>query len=196
MSKRLFDVFFSTLGILILSPVLLIISFLIKLDSKGNILYLQNRVGKSGKIFRILKFRTMVTNADKLGLLTLGDGDNRITKVGRILRKTKLDELPQLFNVFLGEMSFVGPRPEVKKYVNLYTNAQKEILKLKPGITDYASIKYIDESVILGNSEDPEKTYINTIMPHKIKLNKKYLHKQSLVYDIKIIFLTLFKIFR
>ena len=129
MSKRLFDVFFSTLGILILSPVLLIISFLIKLDSKGNILYLQNRVGKSGKIFRILKFRTMVTNADKLGLLTLGDGDNRITKVGRILRKTKLDELPQLFNVFLGEMSFVGPRPEVKKYVNLYTNAQKEILK-------------------------------------------------------------------
>lgn len=196
MSKRLFDVFFSTLGILILSPVLLIISFLIKLDSKGNILYLQNRVGKSGKIFRILKFRTMVTNADKLGLLTLGDGDNRITKVGRILRKTKLDEIPQLFNVFLGEMSFVGPRPEVKKYVNLYTNAQKEILKLKPGITDYASIKYIDESVILGNSEDPEKTYINTIMPHKIKLNKKYLHKQSLVYDIKIIFLTLFKIFR
>lgn len=196
MSKRLFDVFFSTLGILILSPVLLIISFLIKLDSKGNILYLQNRVGKSGKIFRILKFRTMVTNADKLGLLTLGDGDNRITKVGRILRKTKLDEIPQLFNVFLGEMSFVGPRPEVKKYVNLYTNAQKEILKLKPGITDYASIKYIDESVILGNSEDPEKTYINTIMPHKIKLNKKYLYKQSLVYDIKIIFLTLFKIFR
>ena len=196
MSKRLFDILFSTFGIILISPLIVLIIILIKIDSKGTVFYMQERIGKNGKKFKIFKFRTMITNAYKSGLLTLGDRDHRITKIGRILRKTKLDEIPQLFNVFIGEMSFVGPRPEVEKYVDLYSKEQREILQLKPGITDYASIAYIDESILLGKAADPEKTYIENIMPHKIELNKQYLLKKSLFYDVRIIILTIFKIFR
>jgi len=196
MSKRLFDILFSTFGIILISPLIVLIIILIKIDSKGTVFYMQERIGENGKKFKIFKFRTMITNAYKSGLLTLGDRDHRITKIGRILRKTKLDEIPQLFNVFIGEMSFVGPRPEVEKYVDLYSKEQREILQLKPGITDYASIAYIDESILLGKAADPEKTYIENIMPHKIELNKQYLLKKSLFYDVRIIILTIFKIFR
>lgn len=196
MAKRIFDLFFSFFGLVILFPILLIIAILIVLDSKGAVFYKQERVGKNKILFKIFKFRTMKVNADKKGLLTLGDRDDRITRVGRILRKTKLDELPQLINVFIGEMSFVGPRPEVKKYVDLYIESQMEILKLKPGITDYASIIYMDEAVLLGKSKNPEKTYIEEIMPHKIELNKKYLNNKSIFKDIRIIMNTIIKIFR
>lgn len=196
MAKRIFDLFFSFFGLVILFPILIIIAILIVLDSKGGVFYKQERVGKNKILFKIFKFRTMKVNADKKGLLTLGDRDDRITRVGRILRKTKLDELPQLINVFIGEMSFVGPRPEVKKYVDLYTESQMEILKLKPGITDYASIIYMDEAVLLGKSKNPEKTYIEEIMPHKIELNKKYLNNKSIFKDIRIIMNTIIKIFR
>jgi len=194
--KRLFDIFFSILGLILLFPFLLLIIALIKLDSKGTIFYLQKRVGKKGKIFKIFKFRTMVQDADKKGLLSLGKKDTRITKIGHFLRKYKLDELPQLINVFLGDMSFVGPRPEVEKYVKLYSEEQKEILAIKPGITDYASLQFIDEEQILGKSKNPEKVYIEEIMPKKIALNKKYLKQVSIIIDVKIIFRTFFKILR
>ena len=194
--KRLFDLFFSSLGLLFLSPVFLIIAVWIKLDSKGSVFYKQERVGRNEKIFCIYKFRSMQTDADKKGLLSLGDKDNRITKSGRFLRKTKLDEIAQLINVWKGEMSFVGPRPEVLKYVNHYTDEQRKILMVKPGITDYASIYYMDEEQLLGASNNPEKTYIEEIMPHKIELNQKYIDNVSVITDIKLIFLTAYKILR
>jgi len=194
--KRIFDIVFSALGLLLLLPFFLLVTLLIKLDTKGPVFYLQERIGKGGKPFKIFKFRTMVVNADKKGLLSLGKKDSRITRVGRFLRKTKFDELPQLINVLKGDMSFVGPRPEVKKYTDLYTPEQREVLQVRPGITDYASLEYIDEEQLLGTSENPEKTYIEKIMPHKIRLNKEYLSKRSFFSDIKLIFMTVFKMFR
>lgn len=191
MRKRLFDIFFSSIAFVILLPVLLIIGILIIIDSKGGIFYTQIRVGKNNRDFNLLKFRTMRKNSDKKGLLTVGGKDNRITKIGYYLRKLKLDELPQLINILKGDMSIVGPRPEVRKYVQLYTKEQKQVLKVKPGLTDFASIQYFNENEILGKSKDPEKTYITEIMPHKIKLNLKYINQPGLKTDCKIILKTL-----
>lgn len=195
MLKRLFDIVFSLLGIIILSPMLLLIAIWIVLDSRGGVFFVQQRVGKNGKEFGIFKFRTMRPDADKHGLLTVGK-DNRITGAGRILRKFKLDELPQLFNVLGGTMSFVGPRPEVRKYVDLYTEEQKKVLEVKPGITDYASLEYFDENRILGESGDPEKAYIEEVMPAKLKLNMKYIENQGLGTDVHIILRTIGRILR
>jgi lipopolysaccharide/colanic/teichoic acid biosynthesis glycosyltransferase len=188
--KRIFDFLLSLFGILILAPILLILALLIKLDSKGPVFYRQVRVGKNNEDFKIFKFRTMHVNADKLGLLTVGDKDPRVTNIGVFLRKYKLDELPQLINVLIGNMSFVGPRPEVRKYVNLYSTEDMEILNVKPGITDYASIAYRDEAEIIRKAADPEKAYIEDIMPEKIKLNKVYINNYGILTDIKIIFKT------
>ncbi|HNY45223.1 MAG: sugar transferase [Bacteroidota bacterium] len=192
--KRIFDLLFSFLGLVILSPFLLVIAILIVIDSKGDIFYLQQRVGKDNKDFNIFKFRTMRPNSDKQGLLTVGAKDSRITKIGVFLRKYKIDELPQLINVLIGNMSFVGPRPEVRKYVDLYNSEQKKVLTVKPGITDYASIEYSNENELLARSENPEKTYIEEIMPAKLELNLKYIKEASLLTDIKIIFKTFAKI--
>ncbi|HMS64801.1 MAG TPA: sugar transferase [Ignavibacteria bacterium] len=188
--KRVFDILFSFLGIIILSPVFLIIAIIIKADSKGPVIYKQVRVGRSGKDFSLLKFRTMRTDSDKEGLLTVGGRDSRITKSGYNLRKYKADEFPQLINVFKGDMSFVGPRPEVRKYVNLYSESQRKVLDVRPGITDIASIKYRNENELLESSKDPENYYINEIMPDKIRLNLEYLKNRSFFKDLKIIFQT------
>lgn len=194
MVKRLFDILFSFVGIMVLLPFFLIISLFIAIDSKGGIFYVQSRVGKQGIDFSLFKFRTMKTDSDKKGLLTVGSKDSRITKIGYTLRKYKIDELPQLFNVLFGTMSFVGPRPEVRKYVDLYTVDQQQILTVKPGITDYASLEYFNENELLAKSENPEETYINEILPAKIELNKKYISNPGLGVDISIIFKTFSKI--
>ncbi|PJA07931.1 MAG: glycosyl transferase [Flavobacteriales bacterium CG_4_10_14_0_2_um_filter_32_8] len=194
MLKRLFDIFFSLIGLVILLPFFIIIGLIIIFDSKGGIFYKQVRVGKNGKDFGLYKFRSMKTDADKKGLLTVGGRDSRITNVGYSIRKYKLDELPQLINVFIGDMSLVGPRPEVRKYVDLYNLEQQQVLLVKPGITDYASIEYFNENELLGKSENPEKTYIDEIMPAKLKLNLKYINEYTTFTDIKIIFKTLLKI--
>lgn len=191
--KRLFDLVLSICGILFLLPFFIIVSILIKLDSPGDVIFKQTRVTKDGKKFKIFKFRTMRPDTEKQGQITIG-ADNRITSIGRFLRKTKLDELPQLFNIVIGDMSFVGPRPEVPKYVEMYTEGQQEILKVRAGITDYASIYFSNESEILGKQKEPEKFYIEKIMPYKIELNKKYIKEAGLITDIKIIFLTIFKV--
>lgn len=185
--KRLFDIFFSLIGIIFLLPFFIIISILILLDSKGGIIYKQERVGKGDVIFKVLKFRTMRPDSFSKGALTVGSRDPRITNVGYYLRKYKLDELPQLFNVLFGEMSFVGPRPEVKKYTDLYTPEQKKVLSVRPGITDYASIKFRNENDLLASSDDPEKLYIEEIMPEKLKLNLEYINDNHILKDIKII---------
>lgn len=190
-AKRVFDVFFSVAGLLFLSPVFVIVIILLKLDSKGSVFYKQLRVGLNQKNFELIKFRTMYVNSDKVGLLTIGDHDSRITRVGCWLRKYKVDELPQLINILKGEMSFVGPRPEVLKYVMLYDAFQKKVLTVKPGITDWASIQYIDESELLANADDPESFYINTIIPSKITENLKYIDHHNLWVDLKIISYTL-----
>lgn len=194
MIKRTFDILFSLFGIILLSPFLLMIAVIIVLDSKGGIFYLQQRVGKNNSDFLIYKFRTMSSGSDKAGLLTVGAKDTRITRVGYYLRKYKLDELPQLFNVLKGDMSLVGPRPEVRKYVNLYTAAQLKVLDVKPGITDYASIAYSNESELLAAATDPEKFYIETVFPAKLELNLKYIAEKGIWKDIRIILLTLKKI--
>lgn len=190
MIKRLFDIIFSVFGLILLLPILIIISIWIKIDSKGPVFFRQKRVGQFNSDFRIFKFRTMRLNSDKLGLLTVGDRDPRVTRIGYYLRKYKLDEFPQLINVLIGNMSFVGPRPEVRKYVNHYSEDDMQILNLKPGITDYASIEYRDEVELLKKAEDPERTYIEEIMPEKIKLNKMYIKNYSIFTDIKIIIKT------
>ena len=187
---RVLDIFFSFLGIVILSPVFLILYLAICLESKGGGIYSQSRIGQFGHIFKLYKFRSMRVGADKGSLITIGD-DNRITKSGKFIRKYKLDELPQLFNVLKGDMSLVGPRPEVAKYVNLYTKEQRKVLDVRPGITDYASIAYADENHILEQSDNPEKTYIEQIMPDKIKLNMQYINNHTVKEYFKIIFLTL-----
>ncbi|MGE0635530.1 MAG: sugar transferase [Bacteroidia bacterium] len=194
--KRIIDFIFSLLGIIVLLPVFIIISILIVLDSPGGIFYLQTRVGKNNKNFKLFKFRTMKTDADKKGLLTVGNSDSRITRTGLWLRKYKLDELPQLFNVLLGEMSLVGPRPEVRKYVALYSAEQKKVLSVKPGITDNASIEYADENELLSKQSEPEKFYINEVMPAKLKINLEYISKQSIAEDFRIILKTFFRIIK
>ncbi|WP_452226944.1 sugar transferase [Lacinutrix cladophorae] len=196
MTKRLFDICFSLLGLIILFPVLLVIAILIKLESKGSIFFRQIRVGKNNQDFKIFKFRTMFVGSDKKGLLTLGDNDTRVTKIGYFLRKYKLDEIPQLINVLQGTMSFVGPRPEVRKYVSLYSKEDLQILQVKPGITDYASIAFRDEAELLKDTVDPEKLYIKEIMPQKIALNKKYIVNPSVFTDIKIILKTFLSIIK
>ncbi len=194
MLKRLFDFLLSALGLILLSPIFILIAVAIKLDSKGDVFYFQNRMGKNFREFRLFKFRTMSTGADTKGLLTVGMKDNRITRVGYFLRKNKLDELPQLVNVLIGDMSLVGPRPEVKLYTDLYSEAQKQVLSVKPGITDLASIRYSNENEILATFDNPEQAYIEKIMPEKLKLNLQYISNQSLLGDIKIILQTVFKI--
>ncbi len=191
---RLFDILFSLIGLVILSPVFLIIYILIRVESKGGGFYSQERVGKNGTTFKLLKFRSMRTGADKQGLITVGGHDSRITRMGYIIRKYKIDELPQLLNVLKGDMSLVGPRPEVRKYVDMYTDEQRRVLSIKPGITDYASIEYSDENVILGQADDPDKVYVEQIMPDKIRLNMRYIENHNLMEYFKIIFLTIKKI--
>lgn len=193
---RIFDIVVSGIAIILLLIPFAFISFLIVCDSKGGALFKQVRVGKNGKEFKILKFRTMVTDAEAKGLQISTSKDNRITKVGRILRKTKIDELPQLFNVFAGQMSFVGPRPEVPKYVALYNEEQRNVLLVRPGITDEASIVYRNENAILENAEDTETAYINEIMPIKLKLNLEYVKKMGFFYNIKIIIKTVFAVLK
>ena len=195
MLKRIFDITLSLFGLIILLPFMLIIVILIKIDSKGPVFFKQIRVTKNGKEFKIFKYRTMRVGSDKYSQITVGK-DGRITKIGSFLRKYKLDEIPQLINVLIGDMSLVGPRPEVPKYVALYTDEQKEILKVRAGITDYASIEFSDENDLLASEEEPEKAYIEKIMPKKIELNKKYLSKISILTDIKIILLTIKKILK
>lgn len=190
-AKRAMDIVISGAALVVLSPVLLLVALLIKIDDPGPVFYRQVRVGKDGKTFRIFKFRSMVVDADKKGLqITIGR-DPRITRMGAFLRKTKLDELAQLINVFVGDMSFVGPRPEVPRYVELYTPYQRQVLLVRPGITDYASIAYRNENDLLAGAQDPEKMYIETIMPDKIELNMKYLHEISPLTDIRLIFKTI-----
>jgi lipopolysaccharide/colanic/teichoic acid biosynthesis glycosyltransferase len=194
MIKRIFDISFSMIGLIILSPLLLIIAYLIKKEDGGPIFYRGVRIGQFGKPFRIFKFRTMVVNADKIGGPSTADDDPRITKIGKILRKYKIDELPQLINVLKGEMSIVGPRPEVPFYVNMFTEEEKRILDVKPGITDWASLWDCDEGAILAGSPDPEKTYMEKIRPIKIKLQLRYVDNHSFFTDLKIIFLTILTI--
>ena len=193
---RFFDLIFSIMGLVILSPLFIVLYLLIRIESKGGGFYSQERIGKNGKPFKLYKFRSMRIGSDKKGLITIGEKDNRITKTGFILRKYKLDELPQLWNVFIGDMSLVGPRPEVKKYTDLYTEEQKQVLHVRPGITDWASIKYVDENKILGESKIPDEAYVNLIMPNKIKLNMVYIQNQTLGEYFKIIFTTFKEIVR
>ena len=192
--KRLFDIVFSLLGLMLTTPILLILAILIKREDGGPVFYRGVRVGRHGKLFRIFKFRTMVVNAEKIGGSSTADDDPRITRIGKFIRKHKLDELPQLINVLKGEMSFVGPRHEVQHYVNMYTNEEKAILNVKPGITDWASMWNSDEGAILAGSTDAEKTYMEKIRPEKIRLQLKYVRKRSFFVDLKIIFQTLFKL--
>jgi lipopolysaccharide/colanic/teichoic acid biosynthesis glycosyltransferase len=194
MLKGLFDIIVSGIALMVLLPLFLIIAIAVKLSGKGPVFYLQKRVGLNGTDFTILKFRTMHTGSDKAGLLTVGGRDSRITGVGYVLRKYKLDELPQLINVLIGDMSLVGPRPEVRKYVDMYSAEQLRVLSVKPGITDYASILYSGENEILGKAADPEKEYIQNIMPAKLALNLKYINERSFLEDIKILGQTVTKI--
>lgn len=190
--KRLFDITASFFGIIILSPLLIFIGLWVGLSSKGGVFYKQIRVGKNNKDFKLYKFRSMRVNSDKQGLLTVGSKDSRITKAGYFIRKYKIDELPQLFNVLKGDMSFVGPRPEVRRYVDLYSKEQMKVLSVRPGITDPASIKYRNENDILSSQSNPEKYYIQHIMPDKLKINIDYINTQTFIKDIKIIFQTIF----
>ena len=194
MIKRGFDFICSLIGILILSPVFVVIWIWIKLESEGPALFLQTRVGKNNKDFKLYKFRTMYVNAEAKGQLTVGMRDPRITGAGYVLRKHKLDELPQLFNVLEGTMSLVGPRPEVRKYVDMYTSTQMQVLNVKPGITDLASIQFINENELLAKAEHPEEYYIKEIMPAKLKINLEYVHNRAFFKDLLLIFKTLSKI--
>lgn len=193
---RVFDLCISFLGLAALMLPFLIVSLIIVLDSKGGAIFKQKRVGRNGRVFNILKFRTMVKDAEKKGLQISTGDDSRITAVGKFLRKTKFDELPQLFNVFIGQMSFVGPRPEVPKYVALYDETQSNVLLVRPGITDKASIEFRNENEMLHNAEDPENVYINEIMPIKLCYNLEYICKISLCYNIRLIFKTIFAIIK
>lgn len=188
--KRLFDIVASGLGLLVLSPILIIVAIWIKLDSKGPVFYRQVRVGRYNKDFRIFKFRSMRVGSDKGSLVTIGGRDPRVTRSGYFIRKFKIDELPQLINVFIGDMSLVGPRPEVRHYVDYWTPEQMHALDVRPGITDPASIRFRNENELLEKAEDPEKYYIEVIMQEKLKLYLEYVDNASFWYDIKLIFQT------
>ena len=192
--KRLFDILASGLGLLVLSPLFLILAVWIPLDSQGPVFYRQTRVGRGGRDFRIFKFRTMRVGADKGSLVTIGGRDPRVTRAGDFLRRLKLDELPQLINVLIGDMSLVGPRPEVRQYVDLYTPEQLHVLVVRPGMTDAASIKYRNESELLGQVEDPEDYYIHVILPDKLAINLDYVRNHSFWGDIKLIFKTIWTV--
>lgn len=194
MLKRLFDILASGCGLLLLSPVFIAIAIWVKIDSAGPVFYRQIRVGKGNKDFGLYKFRSMRVGADKKGLITIGGRDPRVTHSGYYIRKYKLDELPQLINVFLGDMSLVGPRPEVRKYVNLYTKEQMHVLDVRPGITDKASIRYSNENELLAKADNPEKYYQEVIMQDKLTINLEYVNHHSFWGDIKLIIETLFKI--
>lgn len=194
MLKRIFDLSAACIGLIMLSPLLLLAAVMVKLSSHGPALFRQERIARGGRPFFILKFRTMVTDAPKLGGQITFGADPRITLIGRILRKTKIDELPQLFNVLRGDMSLVGPRPEVRKYVEMFADDYKDILRVRPGITDLASVKYRDEAAILGQAADPEREYVERVLPEKIRLAKEYVRRQSLFFDLWIIFATLFTV--
>jgi len=195
MIKRLVDLLVSILGLLVLFPLFFIISILIKLESKGGIFYMQERIGLKEKPFYIFKFRSMYKNSDSIGLLTVGTKDNRITKIGFFIRKYKIDELSQLVNVLFGDMSLVGPRPEVKKYVENYSIFEKKIFDAKPGITDIASIVFFSENELLGQSKSPENYYTKIILPKKILLGILYIENSSLILDFKLVLITIIAIF-
>ena len=188
--KRLFDITASGLGLLVLSPLFLILAVWIKLDSPGSVFYRQVRVGRGNKDFRLFKFRSMRVGSDKKGLITVGGHDPRVTRSGYWIRKYKLDELPQLINVFIGDMSLVGPRPEVRKYVDLYTPEQLHVLDVRPGITDMASIRYRNENELLEQAADPEQYYRDVVMQDKLRINLEYIADHSFIKDLKIIFMT------
>lgn len=190
--KRLFDVVCSFFGLLVLSPLFVFLSLWVGLGSKGGVFYKQKRVGRFNKDFTLYKFRSMRVGADKKGLLTIGGKDSRVTKAGFFIRKYKLDELPQLLNVLKGDMSFVGPRPEVRKYVDMYTERQLKVLDVRPGITDLASIKYRNENDLLAAADNPEKYYIDVVMQDKLALNLQYIETRTFLGDIKLIFRTIF----
>lgn len=192
--KRLFDIIASAIGLIVLSPLFLFLSIWIKLDSKGPVFYRQVRVGKGNRDFRIFKFRSMRVGSDKMGLITVGGRDPRVTRSGYFIRKYKLDEFPQLINVFIGDMSLVGPRPEVRKYVDLYTDEQMHVLDVRPGITSLASIRYRNENELLEKAEDPDQYYIDVIMQDKLKIDLEYVDKASFFYDIRLIFSTFWEI--
>ena len=188
--KRLFDITASGLGLLVLSPLFLVLAVWIKLDSPGPVFYRQVRVGRGNKDFRLFKFRSMHVGSDKKGLITVGGHDPRVTRSGYYIRKYKLDELPQLINVFIGDMSLVGPRPEVRKYVDLYTPEQLHVLDVRPGITDMASIRYRNENELLEQAADPEQYYRDVVMQDKLRINLEYVADHSFIKDLKIIFMT------
>lgn len=192
---RFFDILFSLVGLLLLSPVFLVVYLLIVMGSRGGGFYTQERIGKDGKPFQLYKFRSMRIGSDRGGLITVGERDNRITGVGYLIRKYKVDELPQLLNVLIGEMSLVGPRPEVRKYVDMYTPEQRKVLSVRPGITDYASIAYADENEKLGGSDNPEEVYVQKILPDKISYNMRYISHPTVGAYFKIIMMTVMKIF-
>lgn len=192
--KRLFDIFFSLMGLTVCLPLFIIIAVLIKLDSPGAVFFRHERVGKDFRLFNLYKFRTMTTDARSRGPEITAYGDSRITRTGKLLRKAKLDELPQLLNVLKGEMSLVGPRPEVIKYVELFKDEYKEILKIKPGITDYAAIEFRDEEGILKKYKDSEEGYIKEVLPAKIRLYRKYISEKGFITDLRLIILTLLRI--
>ena len=192
--KRIFDFVASLWGLIVLSPMFIVIAILIKKEDGGRVFFRQTRVGQNSKLFRIYKFRTMVENAEKMGSQVTKGDDPRVTKIGKVLRKYKVDELPQLVNVLKGEMSFVGPRPEVPEYVNAYKKDYEKILKVKPGITDFAALEYIDEERLLKDTEDPEKVYLEKILPKKIKCYEKYIREISFLTDLKLILKTILRI--
>ena len=194
--KRAFDFLFSLFILVLFFPIGFVISILILFSSPGGIFYMQERIGRQGFPFKLYKFRSMRIDADQSGKLTVGMKDPRITQVGIFIRKYKLDEFPQFINVLRGEMSIVGPRPEVREFVALYTDIQKRVLEVKPGITDYASIEYFNENELLAASDDPKKTYIEEIMPDKLKINQKYLANPTLSHDLKIIFKTILRVLK
>lgn len=192
MTKRLFDISASFFGLLLLSPLFLVVALCVGLTGRGGVFYVQTRVGRYGRDFKLYKFRSMRTGSDAKGLLTVGGKDGRITPVGYFIRKYKIDELPQLFNVLKGDMSLVGPRPEVRKYVALYNSEQMRVLSARPGITDPASIKYRNENDLLAQADDPERFYVEKIIPDKLKINLEYMDNRSFFKDLSVIFRTVF----
>ncbi len=194
--KRMLDLFASFIGIVFLLPIFLLLSLVIIFFNGWPVFYLQDRVGVNGRAFKLFKFRTMRPQSDAKGLLTVGSNDSRITGIGRILRKYKLDELPQLWNVLKGEMSLVGPRPEVSRYVELYNIDQRRVLSVKPGITDKASLLFFNENELLSQTDHPEQYYIDHVMPEKLRINLEYIDNQSFLLDLQIIFMTILRIFK